>query len=70
MPDLHRIRIENSNKMNKLMFSNYVIEPGMRIPIRSDPLIFGLPDPDPLLYSTDPDQAPDPDPTCNNGYIK
>ena len=32
---------------------------GMRI--RSDPLIFGLPDP--LLFS------PDPDPTCNSGYI-
>ena len=29
-----------------------------------DPLIFGLPEP--LLFSTDPD----PDPTCNNGYIK
>ena len=30
-------------------------QPGMRIRIRSDPLIFGL---------------PDPDPTCNNGYIR
>ena len=29
-----------------------------------DPFIFGLPDPDPLLFSSDPD------PTCNNGYIK
>ena len=36
--------------------------PGMRIRIRSDPLILGLSDPDPLLFSTDP--------TCNNGYIK
>ena len=35
---------------------------GMRIRIRSDPLIFGLPDP--VLFSTDPD------PTCNNGFIK
>ena len=40
---------------------------GMRIRIRSDPLIFGPPDPnlDPLLFSTDPD----PEPTCNNGFI-
>ena len=29
-----------------------------------DPLIFGVSDPDPLLFSSDPD------PTCNNGYIK
>ena len=28
-------------------------------------LTFGLPDPDPLLFSTDSD----PDPTCYNGYI-
>ena len=28
--------------------------------------IFGLLDPDPLLFSSDSD----PDPTCNNGYIK
>ena len=40
--------------------------PGMRIRIRirSDPVIFGQPDP--VLFSTDPD----PDPTCNNGVIK
>ena len=32
-------------------------EPGMRIRIRfrSDPVIFGPPDPDPVLFSTDPD---------------
>ena len=30
-------------------------------PGRSDPLIFG-----PLLFSSDPD----PDPPCNNGYMK
>ena len=30
-----------------------------------DPVIFGPPDPDPVLYSTDPD----PDPTCNNEFI-
>ena len=38
----------------------------IRIQIRSDPLIFGSPDPDPdpVLFSTDPD------PTCNNGFIK
>ena len=30
-----------------------------------DPVIFGPPDPDPVLFSTDPD----PDPTCNNGFI-
>ena len=37
---------------------------GMRIRIRSDPVIFGPPDPDPVLFSADPD------PTCNNGFIK
>ena len=37
---------------------------GMRIRIRSDPVIVGPPDP--VLFSTDPD----PDPTCNNGFIK
>ena len=31
-----------------------------------DPVIFGPPDPDPVIFSTDPD----PDPTCNNGFIK
>ena len=31
-----------------------------------DPVIFGPPDPDPVLFSSDPD----PDPTCNNGFIK
>ena len=36
----------------------------MRIRIRSDPVIFGPPDP--VIFSTDPD----PDPTCNNGFIK
>ena len=41
---------------------------GMRIRIRSDPLIFGPPDPNQVLFSTDPN--PDPDPTCNNGFIK
>jgi len=34
----------------------------MRIRIRSDLLIFGPPDP--VLFSLDPD------PTCNNGFIK
>ena len=29
-----------------------------------DPVIFGPPDPDPVIFSTDPD------PTCNNGYMK
>jgi len=37
---------------------------GMRIRIRSDPVIFGPPDPDPVLFSTDPD------PTFNNEFIK
>ena len=41
---------------------NHVLRPRMRI--RSDPLIFSPPDP--VLFSLDPD----PDPTCNNGYIK
>ena len=31
-----------------------------------DPLIFGPPDPDQLLFSLDSD----PDPTCNKGFIK
>ena len=35
--------------------------PGLRIRIRLDPLIFGPPDTDPVLLSTDPD------PTYNNG---
>ena len=35
---------------------------GMRIRIRSDPVIFGPPDP--VLFSLDPD------PICNNGFIK
>ena len=39
----------------------YWSQAGMRIRIRSDPLIFGLPDPDSLLFSLDP--------TCNNGFI-
>ena len=29
-----------------------------------DPVIFGPPDPDPVLFSLDPD------PTCNNEFIK
>ena len=29
-----------------------------------DPVIFDLPDSDPVLFSTDPD------PSCNNGFIK
>ena len=33
--------------------------------IWSDPVIFGPPDPDPAFFSTDPD----PNPTCNNGFI-
>ena len=41
---------------------------GMRIQIRSDPLIIGPPEPDPVLFSLDPD--PDLDPTCNNGFTK
>ena len=38
----------------------------MRIRIRSDPLIFGPQDPYPVLFSWEPD----PDPTCNNVFIK
>ena len=48
---------------------NRIIEELPLLKIRDedpDPLIFGLPDPDPLLFLTDPD----PDLTCNNGYIK
>ena len=43
---------------------SHYLSPGMRIQIRSDPLIFGPPDPDPLLFSFDPD------PTYNNGFIQ
>ena len=38
----------------------------MRIRIRSDPLILCPPDLVQVLFSTDPD----PDPTCNNGFMK
>ena len=37
----------------------------MRIWIRLDQLIFGPPDPGSVIFS-----HPDPDPTCNNGFIK
>ena len=36
----------------------------MMIRIRSDPLIFGPLDPDPVIFSLDPVT------TCNNGFIK
>ena len=32
-----------------------------------DPLSFGLADPDPRLFSSDPDDL---NSTCNNGYMK
>ena len=35
-------------------------------PNRSDPLIFGPPYPGQFLFALDPD----PDPTCNNEFIK
>ena len=38
--------------------------PGLARDEDPDPVIFGPPDP--VLFSTDPD----PDPTCNNGFIK
>ena len=41
---------------------NDAINLGMRIRIRSDPVIFGPLDP--VLFSADPD------PTCNNGFIE
>ena len=48
--------------------------PGMRIRIRSDPVIFAPPDPDQVIFAPpDPDPvhfSTDPDPTCNNGFIK
>ena len=50
-------------KLYKMAFLTW-----LRIRIRSDPLIFGPPDLDPLLFSFDPD--PDPDPTCNNEFLK
>ena len=48
------------NKINRQIFAGMRI----RIRIRSDSVIFGPPDPDPVLFSTDPD------PTCNKGFIK
>ena len=50
----------------KVEGSGQVKNSGMRIRIRSDPAIFGPPDPDPVLFTTDPD----PESTCNNGFIK
>ena len=47
-------RMRNSLK-TRTIYANS--GPEMRIRIRSDPLIFGPPD-------------PDPDPACNNGFIK
>ena len=41
---------------------------GMRIWSRSDPLIFGPPDPNQVLFPPDPN--PYLAPTCNNGFIK
>ena len=49
------------NLNNNIITLIYIVS-GMRIRIRSDPLIFGPPDP--VLFSLDPD------PTCNNGFIK
>ena len=34
---------------------NLLLQAGMRIRIQSNPVIFGPPDPDPVLFSTDPD---------------
>ena len=48
----------------KKYFSLLQLRSEMRIRFRSDPLIFGPPDPDPLLFSVDPD------PTCNKWSIK
>ena len=50
-----------------------MLKSGMMIRIRSDPLIFGPPDP--LLFSLDPDPllffiGSGPDPACNNGFLK
>ena len=50
--------------LDLIFAKNIQINSGLRIRIRSDPLIFGPPDPDPVLFPLDPD------PTCNNGFIK
>ena len=58
----HKFRLNNA-----LLISNYlkVTNNGFQVKYRDeDPLIFGLPDPDWLLFSSDPDT------TCNNRYIK
>ena len=55
---------EDEDVEKKRVHHCYLFFSGMRIQIRSDPLIFGPPDP--VLFSLDPV----PDPTCNNGFIK
>ena len=37
--------------------ANLSFKAGMMIRIRSDPFIFGPPDPDPVLFSLDPDSV-------------
>ena len=59
---------EPRSAFNKIIEKIVLLLAGMRIRIWSDPVIFGPPDPDPVLFSID--QDPDPDPTCNNGFIK
>ena len=60
----HMLFQENNGCNSHASHPNAYLISGMRIRIRSDPVIFGPPDPDPELFSTDPD------PTCNNGFIK
>ena len=44
--------------MKNLTWKKKKLIPGMRVRIRSNPLIFGPPDPDPLPFSLDPDPSP------------
>ena len=46
--------------LSQLLFTLHIItlKSGMRIRIRSNQLIFGPPDPDPLLFALDPDSDP------------
>ena len=60
--------VERGTAMYLPYLGNSPYKSGMRIRIliriRSDPLIFDPPDPDPVLFSTDPD------PTFKNGFIE
>ena len=59
-PETNPVPTSTSHKIKKIEKFRSIFFTGMRI--RSVPLIFGPPDPDPLLLFIDPDS------TCNNGF--